>query len=128
MIEPELTLDDVAQRLRMAPLTLRRFLRSINFVAIRGGDTLLFTEDDYLTIREARRQCRSNSSRLAGGNRPTIESAGLSPPATSQNILTRLQALRSANSPTPSVSGGKRRSSKSSSLERGQVVPSRKPQ
>jgi len=64
--EPELTLDQVAERLRMKPVTLRKFLRRIRFAAIQAGDTLLFTESDYVTIREARRKCRSRSSPQEG--------------------------------------------------------------
>jgi hypothetical protein len=99
MIELELTLDEVAERLRMAPLTLRRFLRSIDFLAIRGGDTLLFTADDYVTIREARRQYRSNSSRRVVVKPRTTASAGSSPGAIDPATFTKLRELRTRNSP-----------------------------
>jgi hypothetical protein len=44
MRDPEITLAEVASRLRLSELTLRHFLRRIGFTAIQGGDTLLFNE------------------------------------------------------------------------------------
>ena len=50
MPEPEMTLAEVAGRLKMAELTLRRFLNRIGFRAIQAGNrSLLFTEADYKT-------------------------------------------------------------------------------
>jgi len=51
-----ITTAEVAQRLHLSELTLRRFLRKIDFQSIQGGDTLLFTAADYIAIREARRK------------------------------------------------------------------------
>src|SRR5271166_6334726 len=95
-MEREMTLTEIAERLRLAPRTLRQFLSRIRFEAIQGGrGTLLFTEDDYVKIREARRKCRSRSSRLAKVSPPTIESGALSP----DDISTRLQRLRTVPLP-----------------------------
>jgi len=91
----ELTLDEVARRLRMKAVTLRRFLGRIRFAAIQGGDTLLFTEAGYIEIREARRKCRSRSSRRVRAD----PSTGVSEAPSEGSISTRLQALRTGNSP-----------------------------
>src|SRR5215471_6243774 len=118
MREPEITLAEVAARLRLSELTLRRFLRRIGFTAIQGGDTLLFTEADYVTIREARRKCRSRSS-LPGKENPQITgSEGLSVAA----ISTRPQELRAGSLPKRSASNVRRNFSKRASSEHGQVV------
>lgn len=87
MIERELTLGEVAERLRMKPITLRRFLRQIEFQAIQGGDTLLFTEADYLIIREARRKCRSRSSRI-------VDYSSASAAPSEPSLAVRAQKLR----------------------------------
>src|SRR5260370_30513798 len=103
----------------MAELTLRRFFNRIGFRAIQLGDrSLIFTEADYLEIREARRQCRSRSSRPAKEDPATGRSAGLSEEA----ISAKLRALRAESSPKRSASNGKTSSSKKASSGRGQVV------
>jgi hypothetical protein len=99
--EPELTLDQVAARLRMKAVTLRKFLRRIRFEAIQGGDTLLFTAEDYLTIRDARRKSLSRST-------GTAAAAGTAP-ASSADIERRAAKLRDEYWPKRSGSNAKRR-------------------
>src|SRR6266446_1892000 len=84
--EPEVTLEEVAKRLRMKPVTLRKFLRRIRFAAIQAGDTLLFTEADYVTIREARRKCRSRSSPPGRAAPSSTESAAPSAASVSMSL------------------------------------------
>ena len=92
MYDRELTLEEVAARLRMKASTLRRWLRRIHFAAIQGGDTLLFTEADYIAVREARRT-RPRSTRPAQAD----------PGPSDALISRRLQALRAASSPRSSA-------------------------
>jgi hypothetical protein len=85
--ETELTLEDVAKRLRMQPVTLRKFLRRIRFFAIQAGDTLLFTESDYIAVRDARRKVRTRSTGAA------VAAPGPAP-ASSADVQRRLAKLR----------------------------------
>ena len=108
--EPELTLDQVAERLRMKPVTLRRFLLRIHFLAIQAGDTLLFTEADYTAIRDARRKVRSRSTGAA-------RAAPGPAPESSADVQRRLAKLRAEYWPTKGKSP-----KKTSSRRRGRVV------
>jgi hypothetical protein len=122
MVEKEMTLEEVAERFNMTPKSMRAFLYRIGFAAIRGRGTLLFTEADYLAIREARRQC-SRSSRRDKDIPPITGSAGPSRPASDRDISMRLQALRMRSVQKKSASGARTRSSTSSSTEKSQVIP-----
>src|SRR5207248_9478020 len=94
MPDPEITLSEIAQRLRLTERTLRRFLKKINFGRFRA-----FTAGDYLDIREARRKCRSRSSNPNLERVRTGGPAELSEPPTRSDISMRLQALRIAGLP-----------------------------
>ena len=96
MVEKEMTLAEVADRFNLSELTMRRFLRRIGFEAIQAQGTLLFTEDDYKAIREARRKCRSRSSLRAEDIPATTGSKGTSRPASDRDISMKLQALDEA--------------------------------
>ena len=111
-------LPELCATLRLTEQTLRRFLRSIGFQAIQGGDTLLFTDEDITVIIEARRKCRLRSSRHEPETTPTTGSAAPS----EASISTRLQALRTKHLQTPSASSGKRRCSRRASLGPAPVV------
>src|SRR6516164_1959961 len=65
MLEELFTLEFVSERLKIAPITLRRFSRKMGIYGIKSNGTLLFTEADVVNIQEARRTCRSNSSHPA---------------------------------------------------------------
>ncbi len=89
MLEELFTLEFVSERLRIAPITLRRFSKKMGIYGIKSNGTLLFTEDDIGKIQEARRTCRSNSSRLV---KAAVE-AGASVAPSKGNISTRVQAF-----------------------------------
>jgi hypothetical protein len=123
MVENEMTLAEVAGRFKIKERTMREFLNRIGFEAIRGRGTLLFTEADYLQIREARRQCRSRSSRRAQDIPANTGYAGTSPPASDRDLSMKLQALRTEGARKKSASAAKRKSSTSSSSAKSQVIP-----
>jgi hypothetical protein len=89
MLEELFTLEFVSERLRIAPITLRIFSKKMGIYGIKSNGTLLFTEEDIVKIQEARRTCRSNSSRPAKAAVDTGASAALS----KANISTRVQAF-----------------------------------
>jgi hypothetical protein len=111
-------LPELCATLHLTEQTLRRFLRSIGFQAIQGGDTLLFTDEDITVIIEARRKCRLRSSRR---DQETTPLTGYAAPSEA-SISTRLQALRTKHLQTPSGSSERRRSSKRASLGHAPVV------
>ncbi len=81
-----MTLAEVAARLRMAERTLQRFLNRIGIRAIQAGDkSLLFTEADYLEIRETRRKRSARKPAMAESSAPPMSDAAIS---------ARLAALR----------------------------------
>src|SRR6516162_3902527 len=130
--EQELTLDDVCKRLQLRPLTLKRFLKSIGFRAIQGGKGPLFTEADYLEIREARRKCRSRSSIPAPAKPPITGSAARSRSAIGQRPSLRVQEFLTRNSPAKSSRSVNRRSTANSSPSStappsSQVIPLKRP-
>jgi hypothetical protein len=51
MLEELFTLEFVSERLKIAPITLRRFSKKIGIYGIKSNGTLLFTEDD-IVIKE----------------------------------------------------------------------------
>jgi predicted site-specific integrase-resolvase len=77
MLEELFTLEFVSERLKIAPITLRRFSKKMGIYGIKSNGTLLFTEEDVVKIQEARRTCRLSSSRPASNCSPP---ANLSPP------------------------------------------------
>ena len=89
MLEELFTLEFVSERLKIAPITLRRFSKKMGIYGIKSNGTLLFTEDDVVNIQEARRTCRSNSSRPAKAAVDTGASGALS----KVNISTRVRAF-----------------------------------
>jgi hypothetical protein len=111
-------LPELCATLHLTEQTMRRFLRSIGFQAIQGGDTLLFTDEDITVIIEARRKCRLRSSRR---DQETTLLTGYAAPSEA-SISTRLQALRTKHLQTPSGSSERRRSSKRASLGHAPVV------
>jgi len=89
MLEELFTLEFVSERLKIAPITLRRFSRKMGIYGIKSNGTLLFTEADVVNIQEARRTCRSNSSRPAKAGVLTCASVAPS----KANKSTRVQAF-----------------------------------
>ena len=89
MLEELFTLEFVSERLKIAPITLRRFSKKIGIYGIKSNGTLLFTEDDIVNIREACRTSRSNSSHPAKAGVDT----GASVASSKANISTRVQAF-----------------------------------
>jgi hypothetical protein len=85
------------------------------FAAIQAGDTLLFTEQDYIAIREARRKSLSRSTG------PAAAAPGPAP-ASKTDIERRLAKLRAEYWPT------KGKPKKTSSGRRGRVLLFSKPQ
>jgi hypothetical protein len=79
-----LTLEQVAAKLQLKRGTLLKFIRRVQFPAIRGGNGMLFTGSDFLILREARRP------------RPRqFQAASLTTaPASGVNVQRRLAALR----------------------------------
>jgi len=93
-----LTVEQVAERLRLKPVTLMKFVRRIRFPAIRGGDGLLFTQDDFIILRDARRP------RPRQFQHPSLTTAA----ASSADVERRLAKSRAAYSRKRSGSSAKR--------------------
>lgn len=89
MLEELFTLEFVSERLRIAPITLRRFSKKMEIYGIKSNGTLLFTEHDIVKIQEARRACRSGSSRPP---KAAVET-GASVAPSKTNISTRVRAF-----------------------------------
>jgi site-specific recombinase XerD len=52
MLEELFTLEFVSERLKIAPITLRRFSKKIGIYGIKSNGTLLFTEDDVVNVQD----------------------------------------------------------------------------
>src|SRR5215471_5249243 len=61
----ELSLDEVAARLRVSRRTLKRRIAETGLAFARPGRTVVFTESDYQRLLKALRECRSNLSHQA---------------------------------------------------------------
>ena len=89
MLEELFTLEFVSERLKIAPITLRRFSKKMRIYGIKSNGTLLFTEADVVKIQEARRTCRSSSSRPA----KAVVNTGASVAPSKANISMRVRAF-----------------------------------